>query len=108
MFDKLKDMGSMLKKAKEMKSQMSSIQNELKKASFSGFGIGKKIEVIINGEMEILEVKIAIEAINPAKPKDLEKGIKEAVNDALKKAKGEAASKFSSIAGGLNLQGLLN
>ena len=103
MFDKLKDMGNMLKKAKEMKSQMATIQNELKKLSFIGYGLNKKIEVTVNGEMEIIEIKIDPEVINPGKPKDLEKGIKEAVNDAMKKSKSEAASKFSSIAGGLGL-----
>ncbi len=103
MFDKLKDMGNMLKKAKEMKSQMSAMQNELRKMSFTGFGYGKKIEVLVNGEMEIIEVKINPEIISVNKQKDLEKGIKEAVNDALKRSKSEAASKFSSIAGGLGL-----
>jgi len=108
MFDKLKDMGGMLKKAKEMKSQMGAIQKELQKAIFTGFGLNKKIEVTVNGEMEILEIKIDPTVITPNKPKDLEKGMKDAVNDAIKKSKAEAATKFQSIAGGLNLPGLFN
>ncbi|MFA5879930.1 MAG: YbaB/EbfC family nucleoid-associated protein [Candidatus Margulisiibacteriota bacterium] len=108
MFDKLKDMGGMLKKAKEMKSQMGAIQKELQKAIFSGFGMNKKIEVVVNGEMEVIEIKIDPSVIIPTKPKDLEKGMKEAVNDAIKKSKAEAANKFKGIAGGLNLPGLFN
>ena len=58
MFKGLKDMGSLMKQAKEMKSQMSKVQEGLKKMAFSGTALQGKIEITVNGELDILNVKI--------------------------------------------------
>lgn len=106
MFKGLKDMGSLMKQAKEMKSQMSKVQEGLKKMAFSGTALQGKIEITVNGELDILNVKIDPSVLNSEKAPQLEKAIKEAAIQAMKLAKDSAASQLSAIAGNLNLPGL--
>ena len=58
MFEGLKDMGKLLKQAGEMKSKMKTIQDELKRVSVTGSAEGGKIEVVLSGELECLDVRI--------------------------------------------------
>ena len=45
MFDKLKDMGNLVKQAKEMRGQMKAIQDELKNVIVEGEALGGKVRV---------------------------------------------------------------
>ena len=54
MFEGIKDMGKMLKKAKEMKSEMKKVQNELKDLIIEGKKNGVCVKV--SGELECVEV----------------------------------------------------
>jgi DNA-binding YbaB/EbfC family protein len=104
MFKGLKDMGSLMKQASEMKSKMADIQKNLKKMIFSAEALSGKLKITVNGELEIVDVSLDQAALNE-KPANLEKAIKEATNNALKSAKDAAASQLSAITGGLNLPG---
>lgn len=106
MFEGLKDMGKLLKQAKEMKVKMKKVQDELKKTKVTGSSSG--VEVIMTGELEVLEITIPEEFLNPAQKNRLEKEVKRAINDASKKAKDLASSKLSEVSGGLNIPGLDN
>jgi len=55
----------------------------------------------VNGEMEIVELKIPPE-INPGK---IESSVKDAVNRVMRTAKIDMAQKMSKITGGLQLPG---
>ena len=106
MFDSLKDMGKLLKQAQEMKSKMKDVQKELKNTKVTGYAFNNKIEVIVNGEMEILSIKIDPSAYAPENTKNLEKNVQEAVSEAIKQAKDLETQKLSSITGGMNIPGL--
>ena len=106
MFDGLKDMGKLLKQAKEMKSKMKTVQDELKKVLVSGFSKDKKIEVIITGELEVKSINIPSDLLSQGDSNGLQKNITAAVNDAIVKAKELATSKLSAISVGMNLPGL--
>ena len=104
MFEGMKDMGKLLKQAKEMKSKMKQVQDDLKNVKVSGSAYDGRILIVMSGELEVLECKI-----DPALKddvKELEKGIQRAVNEAAKKAKELATTKLSDISGGLNIPGL--
>lgn len=92
-FGNLGKMGEVLRQAKQLK-------DELSKARYEGEAGG--VKVIINGEMEIVELKIPQEA-NVSK---LESLIKDAVNRAMRQAKVDMAAKMSKVTGGLQLPGL--
>jgi DNA-binding YbaB/EbfC family protein len=104
MFDKLKDMGQLAKKAKEMKDKMKQIQQELKTIVIS-LDEGD-IKVDINGEMELLSVAISETLLTSNSKADLEKKLLKVINKATRQAKSTASSKLSAVSKGLNIPGL--
>jgi nucleoid-associated protein EbfC len=104
MFDGLKDMGKLLKQAQEMKAKMKDVQRELKSTRLTGMAMGGKIEIVLNGEMEVLSVKISPDCLSDAAK--LEKGFEEALSKVLKEAKDLATKKLSSVTGGMQIPGL--
>jgi len=103
MFNQLKEMGNLAKKAKEMKSQMKKIQDELKSLKVDAEENG--ITIVMSGEMDCLSVSIPDALLNGNKEK-LEKSLVKAFNKVSQKAKTMASSKLSVVSKGLNIPGL--
>ena len=103
MFDKIKDMGKLMKQASEMKSKMKAIQDELKNERVLGESENGKVKITLTGEMDVHAV--SIDPSLSSDPKRLEKAIQTAVNHAIKKAKDIATKKLSGISSGLDLPG---
>lgn len=103
MFENIKDMGKMLKQAKELKEKMQTIQQDLKKVTVSGEAGEGRIKITITGELEPVEVKIDPAILKPENSKKLEQGIMQAMGQAIQKAKNEATSRISSVTGGMSL-----
>lgn len=95
-FDKLGNMGELLKQAREMQSNLKKLKDELAHSRYEGEADG--IKVIVNGDLEITDIQ-STESINA-------KNIKEAVNRALRKAKEDASQKMKGLTGGMNIPGL--
>lgn len=106
MFEGIKDMGKLLKQAKEMKSKMKSVQNELKKMTVTGLSKKRKAKVILTGELECVEITFDPELNTRENCKALAKELKEAFNDAAVQAKGLATNKLSDISKGMDIPGL--
>lgn len=95
MFDKIKDMYALQKQAKSIKKELKNIHIE---AEHNG------VTVIINGQQEIVDVKISDEAMTDKKK--LEESVKKAFEKALKKSQQIAAEKMKGIMGSLGLPGM--
>ncbi|MAH80783.1 MAG: hypothetical protein CMP39_03785 [Rickettsiales bacterium] len=111
MFGKLKDMGNLVKKAQEMKSEMKKVQDSLKLEKIMGENSNKTVKVLLNGELECLGIQLspelaALGSKGEKEKKKLEKEIQEAFNVTAKKAKTIASSKLSAISEGLDIPGL--
>jgi DNA-binding YbaB/EbfC family protein len=106
MFEGLKDVGKLMKQAKEMKTQMKKIQDELKQVLVTGSAMGGKIEVTMTGELDCTSVVVDPALMDPKQAGLVQKALKEAINAATKKAKDVATQKLSVISGGLNLPGM--
>jgi nucleoid-associated protein EbfC len=106
MFDGLKDVGKLMKQAKEMKSQMKQVQGELKNIQEIGAALDEKIKVILTGDLDCVSVYVDPTLLDASQAEKIQKEITNAFNQALKKAKDTAASKLSAISGGLGLPGL--
>lgn len=106
MFEKFKQMGDLMKQAKEMKGKMKEIQDELKKVMVSGIALSGRVKVTISGELECRSVEIDPLLLAPEKSKELQHALVVAFNEASKKSKDYATSKLSQISGGLNIPGL--
>ena len=105
MFNQLKDMGNLAKKAKEMKSKMKNIQDELKTLRIETDENG--IKITMTGEMDCLSVEIKDEKLLlPEKKEKLQKLLTKTFNKASQRAKSVASSKLSAVSKGLNIPGL--
>jgi len=98
-------MFSKLKEIKDLRQQAKSIQGVLAKESVETSAAWGKVKVKMNGNQEVQKVEIDVDMMTPAKKSDLEKGLQEAVNDAIKKAQKIMAEKIRAH-GGLNIPGL--
>lgn len=107
MFESIKDMGKLMKQAKEMKDKMQKVQKELKTLRMTGRDRSNAVEVVLTGELDCVELTILNESLlSPGNKRSLEKALMDAVNDAAKRSKDVATSKLSEVSGGLNIPGL--
>jgi DNA-binding YbaB/EbfC family protein len=96
-------MFSKIKAIQDLKSQANQIKKALEGETAEGTGAWGKVKITIDGNQEVKAVEISAEIIGD-KAK-LEAGVKEAVNDAIKKVQRIMAKKMSEM-GGLNIPGL--
>ncbi len=106
MFDGLKNMGDMVKKAKEMKDKMQEVQKQLKELVVEGEAASGRIKVKMSGELDVIAVDIDEKLLAPKNKGALEKAITKAVNEAAEKAKKAASGQLSEISDGLQIPGL--
>jgi DNA-binding YbaB/EbfC family protein len=83
-----------LKQFKDLRSQAKEIKNSLSQESAEGSAEWGKIKVKIDGNQEVLSVKIEPELLSSDNKEKVENGIKEATNDAIKKVQHIMAEKM--------------
>jgi len=93
-----------LKQFKDLRSQAKQIQNLLGSESAEGSAEWDKIKVRISGNLEIQAVSIDTELLTADKKDKIESGVKDATNDAIKKAQRLMAEKMKNS--GLTLPNL--
>jgi len=98
--------GNMMKQAKIMQQKLLEIQQELKKMEFEASAGGGAVKVKVNGDQEIVEVKIDKDMVDSGDMEMVEDMVMVAINDAIKKSKDEAKNKMTSLTGGMNIPGL--
>ena len=98
-------MQQMMKQAKMMQKKMAEVQEELKSMEFEASAGGGAVKARVNGDQEILEIKLNNEMIDADDLDMVEDMVMVAVNDALKQSKDEAKNKMSGLTGGMNLPG---
>jgi len=106
MFEQFKNMGNLLKEAQKMKSKMKDVQKELKETKVTQESDNKAVSITLNGEMDVLQVIINEEYAKANSAADISASVKNAMSKAIKSAKDLAASKLSSVTGGMNIPGL--
>ena len=105
------DMNKMLQQVQELQAQMEKAQEELKSETVSASAGGGMVTVKATGDLQITEIKISPEAIDPDDPELLADMVLAAVNEALRSAQELAQSKLGGMSGlgdlgGLGLPGL--
>jgi DNA-binding YbaB/EbfC family protein len=96
----------MMKQARLMQKQMEEIQEELKNTVFEASSGGGAVKVKVNGDQEVLEIKISKDVVDPATMDMLEDMVLVAVNDAIKQAKEESKDRLAGLTGGMTIPGL--
>ena len=97
---------SMLNQARELKSKLGKVQQELSSIIVEASSGKGAVKVTINGQQKIQSVKISPEVINPEKAEQLERLVLTAVDEALTKSQKLAAKQLKGLTGGLKIPGL--
>jgi nucleoid-associated protein EbfC len=100
------DMNKMLQQVQDMQAQMARAQEELARETVEASAGGGMVTVKATGTLQLTEIKISPEAIDPDDPELLADMVLAAVNEALRSAQSLAESKLGSAMGGLKGLGL--
>lgn len=100
------NMQQMMKQARKMQEQMAAMQENLSQTTVDASAGGGMVKVTVNGDMQIISLKLDPEAIDPEDVEMLEDMIIAAVNEAIRGVAEVANKQMGSIAGGLNIPGM--
>ena len=100
------DMNKMLQQVQQMQEQVAKAQEELAHQTVEASAGGGMVTVVATGGLQIKEIRIAKEAIDPDDPDMLADMVLAAVNEALRSAQGLMESRLGGMMGGLGGLGL--
>ena len=100
------NLGQMMQQVQQMQAEMAKAQEELKNEVVEASAGGGMVTVKVGGDLEIKELRIDPEAVDPEDVELLADMILAAVNEGLRSAQELAASKMGAAAGGLGDLGL--
>ena len=100
-------MGNLLKQAQEMQARMAKIQEELAQKTVQGSAGGGMVQVSVNGQFNLIEVRIEPSVINSDEKEMLQDLVLAAVNDGMRKAHELVSSEMSKLTGGFKIPGLM-
>ena len=99
-------MGDLVRQAQKMQQQIAEAQQNLKNRVVEGTAGGGMVHVLVNGQQEVVAVKIDPEVVDPNDVGMLEDLILAATRDGMKKARELAEREIAKITGGAKLPGL--
>ena len=105
-FGGMGDMSGMLRQAQKMQKDMARIQEELKERIVEGTAGGGMVKALVNGQQEVVSVKIDPSVIDPSDPSMLEDLVVAAVQNALKASREMMQAEMQKVTGGMGLPGL--
>ena len=95
------NMNDMMRQVQQMQADMAKAQEELKSETVEASAGGGMVTVKVSGELELLELRIDPEAVDPEDVELLQDMVQAAVNEAVRSAQELAASKIGAVTGGL-------
>ena len=95
------NMNDMLRQVQKMQADMEKAQEELKHETVEASAGGGMVTVKVSGELEILELTIDPDAVDPEDVELLQDMVQAAVNEAVRSAQELAANKLGAVTGGL-------
>ncbi len=100
------NMQQMLKQVQKMQADMMAEQDKLKDERVEASAGGGMVKVVVSGDLEVKEIAIAPDAIDPDDPELLADLVLAAVNEGLRSAQELAASRLGGLTGGMGNLGL--
>ncbi len=100
------DVNRMMKQVQQMQAEMAKAQEELANETVEASAGGGMVTVTATGGLEITDIRIAREAIDPDDPELLADMVMAAVNEALRSAQSLMESRLGGMMGGLKGLGL--
>ncbi len=99
----MKDMGKIMKQAQKMQERLQRTMEELEVEGSAGGGM---VTAILNGQKQLLELKIDPEVVDPEDVEMLQDLIVAAINDATRRVDEELQQQLGGLGGGLPLPGM--
>ena len=99
----MKNLGQMMKQAKEMQSKMAEMQDKLSELEVTGSSGGGLVEITMSGKHQVKALKIDESLVDKDNIEVLEDLAVAAINDARTKVDNAANEKMSELTGGLQL-----
>lgn len=90
-----------------LQADFARMQDGLKDQTVTASAGGGVVEVVVTGNQEVKELRLAAEVVDPEDIEMLQDLIVAAVNDGLEKSRQLMAQQLSGLTGGLNLEGML-
>ena len=100
------NLNQMMQQVQQMQAEVAKAQEQLKNEVVEATAGGGMVKVKMTGDLELKELRIDPEAIDPDDPDLLQDMVIAAVNEAIRSAQELAASKMGAAAGGLGDLGL--
>ena len=97
------NMQSMLKQAQKMQEDMAALQEDLDAREYDVKAGGGVVSVKINGKLEISEIKIDPEVVDPDDVETLEDILTAAVNEAIKRVNTTNSEEMGKVTGSLGM-----
>jgi len=95
------NMGKMMKQAKALQQQMAKAQEEIAELRIEGTAGGGVITAVMDGQKNLLDLRIAPDAIDPEDPEMLQDLILSAISEATRKVDEEVQERMGGLTGGL-------
>jgi hypothetical protein len=95
------NMNQMMKQVQQMQAEMVKAQEEAQKQTVEASAGGGMVTVKVSGALEVLEIKIDPDAVDPDDVEMLQDMVQAAVNEALRSAQEMVNNKMSQVTGGL-------
>ena len=99
-------MNNIMKQAQKMQVELARAQEEIKDMTFEASAGGGMVKVTVNGEMELVNLTIDPDALDPEDVDMLQDMIMAAVNEAVRGVNELANKQMGAITGGLNIPGM--
>src|SRR3990167_527336 len=93
-YSKSMSMFNKLKQIKDLRLQAKELQKTLSQETVHESAAGGKVNLVMDGNQKILSVDVDAELLSPDKKETIERGIKDAVNGAIKKLQTQMAKKM--------------
>lgn len=106
MFGNMGNMNNMMKKVQKLQADMTKLQEELKTRTLESTAGGGAVKVVVNGEKQVVSLKIDPAAVDPEDMEMLEDMIVAAINEGIKKVDDLMAQEMGKLTGGMKLPGM--
>ena len=106
MFQGGKGLQDLLKQAQKMQKKMMESQEALSQKTVEASAGGGMVKVVMNGNQELISMKIEKEVVDPDDVEMLEDLIIAAVEEAMQKVKEMVEQEMSGLTGGIKIPGL--
>ncbi len=101
------NMQQMMKQARKMQAQLAEVQEQVAQEEITSTAGGGMVSVRITGGLEIKEIVIDPDAVDPDDVEMLQDTVTAAVNEAIRAAQGMAEERMGAVTGGLNIPGIM-